>query len=157
MTAAKAFSGGCQCGAIRFQAHDLGTSAICHCRMCQKAFGSYFGPLVSVGVVSWTRGQPKYFRSSNKARRGFCPRCGTPLCYVDESGSVELAGGAFDAPSVAPPTIQYNLRDKVNFFDSLPSLPRQPHEDKESAFNALVVKRQHPDRDTAEWPVHEPR
>ncbi len=69
------YSGGCQCGAIRFQVRGaLTDSSICHCRMCQKAFGAYYAPLVSVRGVqfSWTRGQPRYFQSSNVVRRGLC-------------------------------------------------------------------------------------
>lgn len=41
------FSGGCQCGAVRFHAGKLGRASICHCRMCQKHFGNFFGALVS--------------------------------------------------------------------------------------------------------------
>ncbi|MFS2045522.1 GFA family protein, partial [Stenotrophomonas geniculata] len=83
------YSGGCQCGAIRFQARGaLTDSSICHCRMCQKAFGAYYAPLVSVRGVqfSWTRGQPRYFQSSNVVRRGFCADCGTPLTYEAPDG-----------------------------------------------------------------------
>ncbi|TGQ49575.1 GFA family protein, partial [Mesorhizobium sp. M1C.F.Ca.ET.212.01.1.1] len=61
------YSGGCQCGAIRFHVRGaLTDSSICHCRMCQKAFGAYYAPLVSVRGVqfSWTRGQPRHFQSS---------------------------------------------------------------------------------------------
>ena len=71
-------SGGCQCGAVRFHAAEVGRATICHCRMCQKAFGAAFGPLVSVKNqdLTWTRGQPKIFRSSNMVTRGFCANCG---------------------------------------------------------------------------------
>ncbi|HET7714155.1 MAG TPA: GFA family protein, partial [Bauldia sp.] len=31
------FTGGCQCGAVRFRVAALGRASICHCRMCQKA------------------------------------------------------------------------------------------------------------------------
>jgi len=60
-------TGGCQCGAVRFRVDgDLHDSSICHCRMCQKAFGAYYAPLVSTrgANLSWTRGRPKTFRSS---------------------------------------------------------------------------------------------
>ena len=39
-------TGGCQCGAVRYALLEEPTGAhICHCRMCQKAFGSFFAPL----------------------------------------------------------------------------------------------------------------
>jgi hypothetical protein len=52
-------SGGCQCGAVRYHATErLDNAHICHCRMCQKAFGGFFGPLVTAHDAVWTRGQP---------------------------------------------------------------------------------------------------
>ena len=89
------FTGGCQCGAVRFSAKRLGRASICHCRMCQKAFGSFFGPLVTAFGVVWTREEPNYFQSSSKFRRGFCAKCGTPLTYEaldhDDTDPIELA------------------------------------------------------------------
>jgi hypothetical protein len=151
-------SGGCQCGAVRFRASKFGRSSICHCRMCQKAFGSFFGALVTAHDLEWTRGKPKAFASSNKVRRGFCADCGTPLSY-DYGGPIELAVGAFDDPSVVPPTIQVNPHDKQPFFDGLCSLPTRVAgaEPKQEAFNASIVSRQHPDRDTAAWPPKDVR
>ncbi len=146
-------SGGCQCGAVRFRASKFGRSSICHCRMCQKAFGGFFGALVTARDLEWTRGAPRHFASSNKARRGFCGDCGTPLTY-EIDGIVELAVGAFDDPSVVAPTIQVNPADKLSFFDGICALPTRPDgaEPKAEAFKASVVNYQHPDRDTAEWP-----
>lgn len=56
------YTGGCQCGAIRFRVSgDIKDLSICHCRMCQKAFGAYYAPLVSVRGTDfeWTRGERK--------------------------------------------------------------------------------------------------
>jgi hypothetical protein len=145
-------AGGCQCGAVRYRVSRLGGAAICHCRMCQKAFGSFFGPLVTAEDLFWTRGEPKYYRSSNRARRGFCGECGTPLCYLEDESAVELAIGTLDDPTVAPPTKQINVGSKIAYFDGLPGLRHQPHPDREAAFNATVVNYQHPDHDTDEWP-----
>jgi hypothetical protein len=146
-------SGGCQCGAIRFRASRFGRSSICHCRMCQKAFGGFFGALVTAHDLQWTRGSPRRFASSNRAQRGFCADCGTPLTF-EPGGPVEIAVGAFDEPTVVPPTIQVNPADKLSLFDELCELPTRKDgaEPDAEAFKASVVSFQHPDHDTDQWP-----
>jgi len=146
-------SGGCQCGAVRFRVSQFGRSSICHCRMCQKAFGSFFAALVTARDLEWTRGAPKRFASSNLASRGFCADCGTPMTY-EYDGGLEVAVGALDDPSVAAPTLQVNPADKQPFFDGLCSLPTRPDgaEPKMEAFKARVVNYQHSDHDTVAWP-----
>ena len=148
-------TGGCQCGNVRFATKLIGRPSICHCRMCQKAFGGFFGPLVTSHDGRWTRGEPKWFVSSNRARRAFCGDCGTPLAYETKYG-LELAIGAFDDPEKVAPAIQVNLNDKQPFFDSLTSLPVMDDPDAEWLdFMAGIHSHQHPDHDTEEWPVRE--
>ncbi len=145
-------NGGCQCGNVRFATKLLGRPSICHCRMCQKAFGSFFGPLVTSHDGHWTRGAPKWFQSSNRARRAFCADCGTPLAYETQYG-LELAIGAFDDPNAIAPVIQVNLADKLSFVDSLNALPvRDGADDEWLDFMAGIHSNQHPDHDTSEWP-----
>ncbi len=86
-------SGGCQCGAVRFRVEALGRASIFHCRMCQKATGGFFGPYVDAVGLTWTRGTPKRFRSSEAVERGFCEACGTPLTF-ESKGEVGLSIGA---------------------------------------------------------------
>ena len=147
-------TGGCQCGAVRFRCDSLGRASICHCRMCQKAFGGHYGPLVTAYGLVWIRGEPKRFGSSNKVRRGFCGDCGTPLTYESAGHHVELALGAFDRPAEIPPAIQVGIESRMPWFDRLAALPgRSPeHQAQAEAFFADVVSYQHPDHDTAEWP-----
>ena len=147
-------TGGCQCGAVRFRIEGaLGRASICHCRMCQKAFGGFFAPLVSVEAVRWTREEPTRFRSSNHVRRGFCPRCGTPLTYEAPDG-LALAIGAFDDPSAIAPEIQFGTEAKLPYVDRLAALSkRDTMEDVDAAaYLAAVVSRQHPDHDTDDGP-----
>jgi len=152
MSVAAAISGGCQCGAVRFSAAlPLGRASLCHCRMCQKAFGGYFGPLVSASSgVAWTRGAPAYFQSSNRVRRGFCAACGTPLTFEPEGGEVELALGAFDDPAAITPVIQHAMAQRMPWFEDLANLPvRTPEAAAEAeAFYASIISYQHPDHDT---------
>jgi hypothetical protein len=147
-------TGGCQCGAVRFSAKRLGRASICHCRMCQKAYGSFFGPLVTAFGVTWTRGEPAWFQSSNKVRRGFCAQCGTPLAYDFGASALELSIGAVDKPEVAAPTIPVNTPDNLIVFDSqMTFATRQPGESpKADEFKLDIISHQHPDHDTATWP-----
>ena len=149
-------TGGCQCGAIRFRVTgELTDASICHCRMCQKAFGAYYAPLVSTrgARLEWTRGAPKRFRSSNVVQRGFCGDCGTPLTYEAPDG-VAVAAGAFDDPAGLTPWVQYGIEGKLPYVDGLPALPQRRTEEDEAAaaFLADVVSFQHPDHDTPAWP-----
>lgn len=151
-------TGGCQCGAVRFRVESVGRGSICHCRMCQKAFGAFYAPLVSTRGLEWTRGAPAHFQSSNKVRRGFCSACGTPLSYEVLEGTfaqhVEISIGAFDEPSAVAPSIQVNPRDKLPFTDQLPQLPTRDDADVpgHEAFYAEIISFQHPDHDTTNWP-----
>jgi hypothetical protein len=149
-------SGGCQCGAVRFKVEGpLGDASVCHCRMCQKAFGGLYAPLVSVrdAKLTWTRGTPKYFQSSNFVKRGFCENCGTPLTYEAPDG-VALAIGAFDAPQDIAPKIQWGVEAKLAYADHIAELPNRDTlaNADEAPFLADVVSYQHPDHDTDVWP-----
>ena len=154
-----AYSGGCQCGAVRFHVEGaLGDASVCHCRMCQKASGNFYLPLVSVrdAKLAWTRGEPKRFRSSSAAWRGFCAECGTPLTYEAPDG-VALAIGAFDTPEEIAPTVQWGVEAKLPYVDGVPNLPAEETmaDQEASSFLANLVSFQHPDHDTETWPPAE--
>jgi hypothetical protein len=150
-------TGGCQCGAVRYRIDGaLGRAGICHCRMCQKAFGSWGAALVSVPAdgLAWTRGRPGEFRSSAIVARGFCAGCGTPL-YMKEDGDplYEIAIGTLDDPERAPPVEQAGIESELSWFRSLPGLPRHRTQDDRTPEDLAKLRSlQHPDHDTAEWP-----
>ncbi|TWG94662.1 hypothetical protein L598_003500000030 [Mesorhizobium sp. J18] len=154
------YTGGCQCGAVRFRVEGaLGDASICHCRMCQKAFGNFYAPLVSVrdAQFRWTRGEPKRFRSSNHVLRGFCGECGTPLTFEAPENSIAgiaLAIGAFDHPEEIAPQIQWGIEARLPYVDGLHELPgHDTMEDVPAAgYLATLVSYQHPDHDTDQWP-----
>jgi hypothetical protein len=135
---------------VRFVVEEqLGRVSICHCRMCQKAFGNAFAPLATAQGLRWTHGAPAYYRSSNKVRRGFCRDCGTPLSYEPDAGLPEIAVCALDDPSLAPPTVQIGTESRLAWTAAIPDLPpRSDQEEQEAlAFQSGLVSHQHPDRD----------
>ncbi len=148
-------SGGCQCGAVRFRIRgELGRPSICHCRMCQKHFGGFFGPLVTAprDGLDWTRGEPTWFQSSVNVERGFCQRCGTPLTYR-HSGGIELAIGAFDDRSDLKPQIQVHTGSAIPWVFEIFDAPRRSAEDDAAQREERMITFQHPDHDTENWPT----
>lgn len=147
-------TGGCQCGAVRFRVTgELGRPSICHCRMCQKAFGGQFAALVSVRIadLEWTRGEPRRFDSSNKVRRGFCEACGTPLTFEWSDRFVDLAIGAFDDPTPIRPVVQMAANAAVSWVAEIATLPTPENLADLQAHYAAIVSHQHPDHDTESW------
>ncbi|MGL4311504.1 MAG: GFA family protein [Paracoccaceae bacterium] len=89
-----AFHGVCQCGAVRYNvAAGPAKSVVCHCRMCQRATGNAFAPLIEVpnDRIVWS-GVPSEWASSDIAWRGFCATCGTPLFYRSSDTTEIMAG-----------------------------------------------------------------
>ena len=151
-------SGGCQCGAVRYAlyAEPYGTH-ICHCRMCQKAFGAAYAPLTLIRYkdLAWTRGQPASFQSSPDVDRGFCSACGTPLTFAHKgSDYVNLSVGSLDEPERVRPEIQIGIESRISWTAEIPQLAEQRTDQALSAERLAQVKSyQHPDHNTHDWPA----
>ncbi|HZB61649.1 MAG TPA: GFA family protein [Microvirga sp.] len=144
--------GGCQCGAVRYALRSEPTHAsICHCRMCQKAFGNYFAALTGVPRrdLAWTKGEPGIFKSSDAVERGFCRDCGTPLTFAYvERDRICVSIGSLDEPGRVSPEIQYGIESMLPAFAALHDLPGERTEDGATPEElARMASRQHPDHD----------
>lgn len=130
---------------------------LCHCRMCQKAFAGPFASLAEVawGDFAWTRGTPASFQSSSRAVRDFCAACGTPLSYRKPGGPIiELLTGAFDEPQRVPPNYEVGAESKLGWLRNLATFPSKSTLDNVGVAGLeAIVSHQHPDHDTAEWPL----
>jgi hypothetical protein len=150
---ASGFTGGCQCGAVRYRLAATPTGAnICHCRMCQKAGGAPFmafgGVRLSQFVV--TQGAIATFSSSDIAERGFCARCGTPLTYHElESDRVSVTLGSLDDPGAVEPRAQLGVESKVPWLMRSLSLPEIGIEQWLAGKKIIAIQNhQHPDHET---------
>ena len=160
------WSGGCQCGAVRYELLVRPDNpCICHCRMCQKQFGNFFGSFAGVRRDKFriTRGTLAHYRSSDDADRGFCRDCGTPLTYEALSRPrVSVAIGSLDRHSEMKPEFQYGLESREPWFGELAGLPGTTTGDGDNGvgdtperFEKIRLScRQHPDHDTNSWPPH---
>ena len=145
-------TGGCQCGAVRYALYsEPREPSICHCRMCQKAFGNYFASLAGVPLkfFAWTKGEPGVFTSSELVERGFCRDCGTPLFFrYTKTDRISVAIGSLDEPGRVKPVKQYGVESRLPAFFALAELPGETTEDSTPAeWLPGLASRQHPDHD----------
>ena len=151
-------TGGCQCGAVRYALLEEPSGPhICHCRMCQKAFGSFFAPLAGVSLEKFdlTRGELAIFKSSDQTERGFCRNCGTPLTIHDvDSKRIAVSIGSLDEPQKVEPAFQCGIEGRLPWFGKLFGLPGDlttEADNPDLAQQIAASNHQHPDHDTTSW------
>ena len=104
MSKTKIYSGGCLCGAVRFEAKGPAERPhSCSCKMCQRHTGALTAAWVEFPreSVRWTGpgGAPALYRSSETSSRAFCLVCGGSIGAVDDAPTLALLLGSFDRAS----------------------------------------------------------
>jgi hypothetical protein len=122
--------GGCLCGQVRYasSAEPLARTN-CHCGDCRRAVGAGPAAWVILPVEGFAfRGEPVWFRSSSWAERGFCPRCGTSLCYRrdERPGDIDILTCTLDDPESLPPEKEIRTAEKLSWTPLNPGLPQFP-------------------------------
>ena len=126
--AVKNVSGHCLCGGVRYKASAVRRQLLqCHCEMCRRAVGAVWQATRAVredltieddGCLAW-------YRSSEKARRGFCARCGASLFFdPDDSPTIGIAAGTIDQPSGLEFAANIHVDDAADYgvvSDTVPS------------------------------------
>ena len=136
------FSGGCSCGAIRYECSARSLfSWNCHCRDCQRASGSAYCPVMYVpkSALKVTGPEPRYAtlnaESGRRVDRGLCASCGSNLFILAElvPAMQGLWAGSLDDPNIFKPQINVWTRSAPRWsrFDtSLKSLDVAPNEEE---------------------------
>ncbi|MFO1087054.1 MAG: GFA family protein [Reyranellaceae bacterium] len=122
-------TGGCHCGAIRYQAEgDVIVHALCHCADCRRHAGA---PMVGwtmypEAAVEVTKGTPKIYASSQHGRRHFCPECGTGLFYSNAEvlpGLVDVQSATYDDPNLVPAQVHIQVAERLKWMEHANELP----------------------------------
>jgi len=104
----KCESGGCLCGAIKyeFDKSNLISAHHCHCIDCQKSTGSGKSTILMLPAQAiLMNGELKFYTSPTSSgrnmSRGFCEECGSPvLSFIKEMQEVNfLKAGSLDDSS----------------------------------------------------------
>jgi hypothetical protein len=126
-------SGGCLCGAVRYE--SVGEplfSLLCHCRDCQHQSGSAYVAAMRVPAAGFriTKGAPKLFVSAsdagNAVTRAFCQECGCPL-FIRVSVRPDIVGlrvGSLDDPSEFRPEADIFVKSAQPWDFMNPEIPQ---------------------------------
>ncbi|MGW7439858.1 NUDIX domain-containing protein [Streptomyces sp. NPDC054849] len=139
-------TGGCLCRTIQFTVTGPPDYPhTCSCGHCQGLSG---GPMMSwvsfpLDGLTWHGGggEPSWHHTWPDSKRGFCPRCGSQLCALDDGAtSIAITLSALGNPPDLVPVNQSCRDTAVSWLPPLPDTrhhPRphaQPHACRESAF-----------------------
>jgi hypothetical protein len=135
----KPYTGGCLCGAVRYEARgEPNNQGYCCCGDCRRASGSGFIPFIGfpADAVHFT-GETKrsIVRSArgSDAVRNHCASCGSLIFggIVGKDSSHTIYAGSLDEPCLFRPTIAIFTRGKpdwvllppgLKLFETLPGL-----------------------------------
>lgn len=119
--------GRCNCGAITFEtdARPQGAS-VCHCSQCRRQSGhlwaSAYVPKDRLAIT----GPVRWYDSSEKAQRGFCPDCGAFLFWrAHAEDTISFALGALDTPTGITLEKHIFTADKGDYYAIADDLPQK--------------------------------
>jgi hypothetical protein len=127
------FSGGCACGAIRYESTAEPVLMVhCHCRDCQRSSGGPFSSFVIVPFEAFklSQGSLRFYESSSQAggetQRGFCTDCGSPI-MAQSPVNRDVAAiwtATLDDPSWFTPQMDVWTSDAHSWDQMNPALPK---------------------------------
>ena len=142
------FSGGCSCGAIRYECSAKPAfSWNCHCTDCQHAGGAAYCPVMYVPKSALkVTGTPKYARviaeSGRWVDRGLCTSCGSNLFILAELVP-DLQGiwaGSLHDTNLFKPQVHVWTRSAPAWSSLSPDLKKIDVAPNEVEFKALLAE-----------------
>jgi hypothetical protein len=126
----KLTTGGCMCGALRYEAAgEPITVGHCHCHSCRRHTGA---PVVTVVMfdrdrVKFTKGDRKIYNSSPGVGRGFCDQCGSSLTWEGQAEGRSVFTihiSTLDNPDDFVPQRHWYHGERIAWFETADDLPR---------------------------------
>jgi hypothetical protein len=114
-------TGGCLCGAVRYEARGPMTAVTyCHCSMCRRWHG-HVGAYCAVDreqfQLTETRGL-RWYASSPGVRRGFCGECGSSVLFDEATlPKMALCAGTLETPTGIREKAHIYVASKGDYYD----------------------------------------
>ena len=118
--------GSCLCGAVRFEATaEPAGYAACHCSQCRKQSGHVWSSAHVADAALRIEGKVRWYQSSEKARRGFCPICGSFLFWKHaDDVHTSFSLGSVDGPTGVKLQKHIFTADKGDYYDIADDVPQ---------------------------------
>ena len=110
----------CLCGSIQLRTQGYHRDVQnCHCIQCMKTHGHYaaYTNVQEQDVKFLKKKTLKWFKSSKRARRGFCKKCGASLFFkVISSNNISIAAGMFSCPTKLNTKMNIFVKGKLDYY-----------------------------------------
>ena len=127
----KIYKGSCLCGSVKLTIKNLLDEGVCfcHCSQCRKNYGLY-GAFVGAPKEFFSITGDKnirWYKSSEKVRRGFCKKCGSPLIWEHKgSKNIYTLAGLIDGLRTRK-GFHIFAKDKGGYYQLHDKLPKFKH------------------------------
>ena len=123
----------CLCGGIRLRTQGYHRNVQnCHCIQCTKTHGHHaaYTNVEERNVKFLKKRTLKWFKSSKRAKRGFCNKCGASLFFkIIGAKTISIAAGMLNRPIKLKTTMNIFVKGKSDYYklDSrVPKFNRYP-------------------------------
>ena len=120
-------SGSCNCKGVTFTVQDaVAAVAACHCTQCRKQSGHHWASSRAEETDFDISGTVRWYEASSKAKRGFCPTCGTFLFWkAHDETEMSFSAGVIDGPTGLHLARHIFVADKGDYYDITDDLPQR--------------------------------
>lgn len=119
--------GSCLCGDVRFEVSgEPKGPSMCHCGQCRKQSGGVWSSAFVPESDLKISGEINWFASSEGAKRGSCPRCGSFLFWkANNEDTISFALGAIDGPTGLKLSKHIFVSGKGDYYDIADAVPQK--------------------------------
>ncbi len=122
--------GSCLCGAVSYRVSGpLRPVVACHCVQCRKTSGHFVAATSAAREAIEITGEVAWYRSSETARRGFCPVCGSSLFWDGPGSHLSIMAGTLEAPTGLTLAGHIFCADKGDYYEIADDLPCAAQDD----------------------------
>ena len=124
-------TGSCLCGGVKYEVSGpLRPVVYCHCAQCRKTSGHHVAATSAPRDKVVIYGDVRWYRSSETARRGFCPTCGGNLFWDGPGENLSIMAGTLDSTDDLPAAGHIFVADKAGYVGICDGLPQAAQDDE---------------------------